>query len=100
MFTALRTFARTRTVLKEIRALRQAAERIANAMEFANQATWPVTQPKTDELQDHSTDIGYISDAHAKELMDIELELTAATGQPPSEDATWAEFERRHPSTR
>lgn len=81
--------------LRELRLLRKAAERIAGALETRNAQDYPSRLASTD-APDLSTDIAFVNDAEQAEWMEIEVRLTAATGQPPTEDEILSEYLRRH----
>ena len=93
----LRRLATGGILLREIRGLRRAMERLATLEEqrFARDyPTLPVADPTAPPVE-----VTFATDAQQIEWMDIELGLTQALGQPPSEEAMLAEWYRRHPES-
>lgn len=90
----LRRFIGAGMLLREIRSLRKAAERIATALELANAHNYPQVLQASDVAL--PTEVTYVDEDHQRELMDIELRLTRASGAPPTEDEILSEYERRH----
>lgn len=68
---------------RELTLLRRAAERCADALEFANRQSFPGPAAHPD---DPSVTVEYVNETYQAELMDVELRLTRATGQPPTEE--------------
>ncbi len=99
LFRGLRQFGLLRTLVWELRkfraeqqATRKALERVADALELRNVHDFPVlVQPNPDAP---GVEVLYTSDAEQHDLMEIEMRLTAATGQPPTEEQILEEFER------
>lgn len=85
----------TRRLRREIQALHAATERIAVALEFHNAHQWPQVVPATEDTPAFSVE--YVEEGVQAELMDIELRLTAARGQPPTEEEIFADYRIRHP---
>lgn len=82
-------------LLREIKGLRLAAERIAAALEASNAHQWP--QHIQSDPSQPPVEVSYADTAMQAEFMEIELGLTEATGLPPTEDQVMAEWLRRHP---
>lgn len=98
----LRRFAAAGRILLEVRGLRQevqalraGVDRIADALEQYNAHQWP--QVRQADPTAPAVEVTYADQPQQQEFMDIELRLTAARGQPPTEDEILAEYERRHP---
>ena len=75
-----------RHLLRELQGIRRAMTRLADAQ---------APLPQGDQAA--GVAITYVSDAQQAEFMEIELRLTQATGQPPTEEEVLLEWERRHP---
>lgn len=90
----LRRFVGAGLLLREIRSLRKAAERIAAALELRNAHDYP--QIVRADAAIAPTEVTYVDEVHQAELMDIELRLTHASGAPPTEDDILSEYTRRH----
>jgi len=89
-----------------LRGMRQELGRIATAQEAllllaqaqetrllaAEAATPPVR-----ELQEGDVEVTYVRDGEQQLWMQVQLDLTRATGQPPTEDEVYAEYMRRIP---
>lgn len=89
-----RSMARLGSLLREAREIRYALVRVADALEAQNAHRWPHTSPPTyPTLSD--TLVTFADTAQSQELADIELRLTAACGQPPTEEQILCEWERR-----
>lgn len=79
----------------DLTALTLAVVRIADALELQNAHTFPLTREATPDSPAFT--LTHVDDAEQAELMDIELRLTAARGQLPTEDEILTEFELHHP---
>lgn len=104
MLTGLRQLLEEGVVLLELKALRSDLQqltsgvaRIAAALEqqvaAIHAAAPPPLRPASPE--DPAFAVSYVNDGEAAEMMDIELRLTAATGQPPTEEEIIREWDRR-----
>lgn len=99
LFRGLRQFGLLRYLIWEIRKFRAeqqharvAMERIARALEDRNAHDYPqIIQPNPDEP---GVEVTYTNDQEQAELMEVEMRLTRATGQPPTEDEIIEEFNR------
>jgi len=80
-------------LLREVRSLRRATERIAAALELQNAHAYPQVVPAAG---DRETEVTFVDEAHQAALMDIEMRLTAAKGIPPTEDEILAMWETEH----
>jgi len=87
---SLRRLASVGLLLREIRSLRKAAERIAAALELQNAHAYPQVVPAAG---DRETEITYVDAQHQATLMEIEMRLTTAKGIPPTEDEILAMWE-------
>lgn len=97
-FLHLRRLAReTRALRVDLQALTAGVVRIAAALEHRNAQDYPTLRPSTD-LPDAETEVTFVNEAEQAVLMDIELRLTQASGQPPTEDEILQEYTRRHPA--
>lgn len=83
-----------RSIRQELTQMRSALTRVAEALEAHNAHAFP-QQVQMDAAQ-LPTEVAYISDEQAQELMEIELRLASATGRAPSEEEIVQEYERRH----
>jgi hypothetical protein len=83
---------------RELTLLRKAQERCAAAMEFANQQQYPM--PAAPHPDDPSVTVEYVNEQYQSELMDAELRLTRATGQPPTEEEILRAYAIDHPDQR
>ena len=90
----LRRLARTGLLLREVRGVRKELSRIAAALETYNQHQWPQHIQPDPDLP--AVEVSYVDAEHQLELMDIETRLTAARGQPPTEEEILQEYLRRH----
>lgn len=86
----LRRFVGAGLLLREVRRLRTAAERIAAALELRNAHDFPQIVAAPDHRE---TEVTFIDARHQATLMDIEMRLTAAKGIPPTEDEILALYE-------
>ena len=77
-------------MLREVRRLRQATERIAQALEARNAHDFPQIVVSPDQRE---TEVTYVNEAEQAALVDIEMRLTAAKGIPPTEDEILAMYE-------
>jgi hypothetical protein len=73
-----------------------AQERVAAAMEARNQHDFPAAVA---EAAQPGVEVSYVDDAFQAELLDIEMRLTRATGQPPTDDEIMRDYEIRHPGS-
>lgn len=83
-----------RGVLRELQTTNALLTRIATALEAANAHQWPQTFPSADPTE-AAVAVTHVNDADQQMWMDVELDLTAARGMPPTEEEVLAEFERR-----
>lgn len=86
-------FREARHLRTSVDALQQQVARIADALDAANAHQWPQSRQPDPSLP--PVEITYTDTRQQVELMEIELALTRAIGQPPSEDDVLAEYERR-----
>ena len=93
MLRSLRRIVQLGTALRELRALRQATERIADALEYANAQQWGQTVQANPDVP--AVEISYVNDDEAARIMDAELRLTTALGRPPTEEEIFAEVDRQ-----
>lgn len=83
-------------IVRELRELNRNLDRIAKALELRNIHDYGVTvRVEQDGQTLRETEIIFADEAKGQELAEIEMQLTRATGQPPSEDAVICEWERR-----
>jgi len=87
---SLRRLASVGLLLREVRNLRKAAERIATALELQNAHAYPQLVVSPD---DRETEVTFVDAQHQAALMEIEMRLTAAKGIPPTEDEILATYE-------
>lgn len=80
----------------EVAALSAGVLRIASALEARNAHEWPQRIQPPGEVP--SIEVSYVDDDAVAEFMQIELDLTRATGQAPSEEMVMDEWHRRHPA--
>lgn len=80
----------------EVKALSSSVHRIADALEARNAHEWP-QHIQVPGAAVPSVEVSYVRDETVAEFMQIELDLTAATGQAPSEEMVMDEWNRRHP---
>lgn len=85
-----------RGLRQEVRALAESVSRIALALEARNAHEWP--QQVQPDPTIPAVEVAYVHDGQIAEFMQIELDLTRATGRPPSEDEVMGEWDRRHPT--
>lgn len=99
MIKGLKRLAGGGLLLLEVRGLRREVARLADAQErqavvleqfFARQYPTPV-QPDPNAPP---VEVSYVNAEHQRLLMEVELRLTQAKGQPPSEEEILAEFDR------
>jgi hypothetical protein len=84
-----------RALTLEVRGVKEAVERLVELEEYTTARRWPRPTAVTGVEGVPVVDITYATDQDQAELAEIELRLTAATGQPPTEDEIVAEFDRR-----
>jgi hypothetical protein len=83
-------------LVRELRGINRNLGRIASALELRNAHDYGLQVRVQQEGQTlRETEIVFVNEAKTEELAEIELQLTRATGQPPSEDAVICEWERR-----
>lgn len=106
MFDSLRKIVEEGALLLELKALRtevrdlsSGVARIAAALE-AHMAHLAPAPPAAASPDSPAFSVSYVNDEEAAAMMDVELRLTAATGQPPTEDEVLAEWDRRYPELR
>lgn len=93
-FMRLRRLAReTRGLRQDLHALTAGILRIAAALELRNAHDYPQVLRST---EDRATEVSFVREDEQAEFMDIELRLTQASGQPPTEDEILQEYWRRH----
>lgn len=81
-----------RGLRKEVARLADAQERLADVMTSFYARQYP-TQVQPDPNAP-PVEVSYVNETHQRLLMDVELRLTQAKGQPPTEDEIMAEFDR------
>lgn len=103
LFSSLPKWGTLRRIARDIKILhaeligvRSALERIATAIEAANLAEGIGASQLVDPTQP-AVEISHVDTQIAEAFMEIELQLTRATGMAPTEDEILAEFERRNP---
>lgn len=84
---ALRELRRLR---KDLGALTVAVARIAAALELQNAHAYPQVLAQANR----ETTVEYVDSTLQASMVDIELRLTRATGQPPTEEDILSEYER------
>lgn len=101
-FKGLKRLAGGGMLLLELRGLRRettrladTCDRIATALETQNAHRWPQAAPHAPAEDLPAALIEYVDGHQAEVMMQIEMDLTRATGLPPSEEAVMAEWERR-----
>lgn len=80
-----------RGVYLELKGLRQEVARLAATLERVYPPP-PARDPSQPEVE-----ITHVDSRVQEEFMDIELRLTTALGQPPSERQVLEEYQQRHP---
>lgn len=80
-------------LLPELKLLRMACEGIQAALDYRNAQEYGEVRQVNPALP--AIEVSYVNDEYQAAIMDIELRLTQASGQPPSEDEILAEYERR-----
>lgn len=84
-------------LLREVRAIRQALERIAVAQERQTQLLEPEADHRlTAREEDDPVTITEVDSQLSMELTDIELRLTGAKGVPPTEEEILAAYDAEH----
>lgn len=99
MIKGLKRLAGGGLLLLELRGLRAEVARLATAQERLTEvmAAFFDRQYPTQVQPDPSipsVEISYVNVEHQRILMEVELRLTQARGQPPTEDEILAEFDR------
>lgn len=91
--TRIRQFAERRTLLREVKGIRVELARLADALELRNAYDFP--QKIQRDPSRPAVEVEYVDTERAAELMEIELRLTNARGEPPTEDEILLEYDRR-----
>jgi len=86
-------------LLRELRGIRQALERLADVQEATFAAAHPTTPSQArapDAPEQDPVWVTTVDSQLAADLADIELRLTGAKGMPPTEDEILAAYEAQH----
>jgi hypothetical protein len=84
-------------LLRELKGVRSELARIAAALETYNAHQWPQSIQPDPSIP--AVEVSYVDTQVQAELLEIELRLTSATGQAPTEDEVVAEYVRRYPDS-
>lgn len=101
MLQGLKRLAGGGMLLLELRGTRKELARLAEAQEQTNHLlarlvqVWAPLQQAVSLGEAPSVEVTYVNEVQQRTLMEIELGLTGATGQPPTEEEVLAEYDRR-----
>lgn len=82
---------------RELKGLRRAQERVAAALEFANNHEWPAAPAVASSETNPAFEVTYVSEDDQREWMETEMRLAQATGRMPTEDEIMEQYAKDHP---